>query len=596
MRLRARAGSHQGLEVGPPLSRFLRIIPIVLILLVYFLAGKVSLKFAFVNPSATPVWLPTGVALAAFLLLGYRIWPGILIGAFLVNLTTAGSIATSFGLAVGNTLEGLTGAYLANRFACGCKAFYGVQNIFRYALVAGIISTMVSATLGVTSLCLGGFASWPSYGAIWFTWWLGDGVSTLVVAPLLVLWGNTKRLRCTRAQIIEAAVLFPLLAVVGQIAFGGLLTFRYSNLPLEFLCIPLLIWASFRFGAQGAASAIFVIYAVAIRGTLHGLGPFVVGSPNDSVLLLDLFVAVLAVMGLALAAATSERKRAAERFSRVVEAAPNAIVAADQAGKIVLVNRQAEKMFGYQREELVGRSLEVLVPERFRHAHPGHRSGFSAKPTARPMGAGRDLYAVRKDGSEFPVEIGLNPIDTEPGTLILSAIVDITERKRAEEEILHLASTDSLTGLANHRRLLEVFKLEVERSGRTGRSFSLLLLDLDGLKKINDAHGHLVGSRALCRLALVLQQNCRLNDTPARHGGDQFSVVLPETDLEGARNLAWRMAERLAADPERPPIAFSFGVATFPQDGSTFDEVVGKADRFLYEMKRARARGMGVVQ
>jgi diguanylate cyclase (GGDEF)-like protein len=159
-----------------------------------------------------------------------------------------------------------------------------------------------------------------------------------------------------------------------------------------------------------------------------------------------------------------------------------------------------------------------------------------------------------------------------------------------------LASTDSLTGLANPRRLLEAFKLEVERSGRTGRSFSLLLLDLDGLKKINDTHGHLVGSRALCRLALVLQQNCRMNDTPARHGGDEFSVILPETDLEGARNLAWRVAGQLASDLERPPITFSFGVASFPQDGSAFDEIVGKADRFLYEMKQARTKGMGVVQ
>jgi two-component system, cell cycle response regulator len=230
------------------------------------------------------------------------------------------------------------------------------------------------------------------------------------------------------------------------------------------------------------------------------------------------------------------------------------------------------------------------VPERFRRGHPHYRTGFSAKPQTRPMGAGRDLYAVRKDGTEFPVEIGLNPIETEQGMLVLSAIVDITERKRAEEEIQRLASSDPLTGLANYRHLLEVFNREAERSGRTGRPVSLLLLDLDGLKAINDAHGHLVGSRALSRLALVLRQQCRLNDTPARHGGDEFAVILPETEIEAVRNLAWRVAERLANDLEQPPLSFSFGVASYPKDGRTFDQVLGKADRALYDMKRARIR------
>jgi diguanylate cyclase (GGDEF)-like protein/PAS domain S-box-containing protein len=590
MDAKARAASFQSEEVGWPLSHIPRIVSVILILVVYILVGKASLKFASLHPSASPVWLPTGIALAALLLLGYRVWPAILLGAFLVNLTTAGSIATSCGIAVGNTLEGITGAYLVNRFARGCKAFYRIQDIFRFVFLAGVISTVVSATFGVTSLCLGGFAGWPSYGSIGLTWWLADGVSNVVVAPLLVLWSRSKSFRWTRAHIVEATVLFPLLVVTGQAVFGGLFAFRNRNYPLEFLCIPLLIWAAFRFGGRGAALAIFILYPIAIRGTLHGLGPFAIGSRNDSVLLLDLFIATLAVMGLVLAAAITGLNRAAQRFGRVVESAPNAIVAVDQGGKIVLVNRQAEKIFGYQRNELVGRSVEVLVPERFRGAHPEHRLWFSTKPTARLMGAGRDLYAVRKDGSEFPVEIGLNPIETEHSTLVLSAIVDITERKRAEEEIQRLASSDPLTGLANYRRLLEVFKLEVERAGRTGRGFSLLLLDLDGLKKINDTHGHLVGSRALCRLAFFLQQQCRLNDTPARHGGDEFSVILPETDLEGARNLAWRVSDQLLGDLEQPPISFSFGVASFPQDGLTFDQVLEKADRSLYDMKRAHEK------
>ena len=140
----------------------------------------------------------------------------------------------------------------------------------------------MSATFGVTSLCLGGFASWPSYTSIWLTWWLGDGVSNVVVAPLLVLWSGRASFIWARARIVEAAVLFPLLVATGQAVFGGLFTFRERNYPLEFLCIPLLIWAAFRFGGRGATLAIFILYPIAIRGTLHGLGPFAIGSRNES--------------------------------------------------------------------------------------------------------------------------------------------------------------------------------------------------------------------------------------------------------------------------------------------------------------------------
>src|SRR6185369_6749289 len=128
-----------------------------------------------------------------------------------------------------------------------------------------------------------------------------------------------------------------------------------------------------------------------------------------------------------------EQAVAAERrFRLVVEAAPSAMVMVDRTGAISLVNAQAERMFGYSRDELLGQSVETLVPARYRGHHPGLREAFHSDPRARPMGAGRELYGLRKDGSEFPVEIGLNPIETDEGVMVLSAIVDITERKKAD--------------------------------------------------------------------------------------------------------------------------------------------------------------------
>lgn len=153
------------------------------------------------------------------------------------------------------------------------------------------------------------------------------------------------------------------------------------------------------------------------------------------------------------------------------------------------------------------------------------------------------------------------------------------------DQVSKLAASDSLTGLANHRRLLEVLDSEIQRSGRTGRSFAVLLFDLDGLKKINDSYGHLTGSRAIKRLGAVLRNSSRTIDTPARYGGDEFAVILPESNEEDATQAAARICEQLANDGQQPPITVSVGVAVYPTHGTSIEKLLGAADRALYRMK-----------
>jgi diguanylate cyclase (GGDEF)-like protein len=148
-----------------------------------------------------------------------------------------------------------------------------------------------------------------------------------------------------------------------------------------------------------------------------------------------------------------------------------------------------------------------------------------------------------------------------------------------------LAISDSLTGLANYRHLVEILQTELERSGRTNRSFSVLLMDLDGLKKINDRYGHVVGSRALCRVANILKLNCRSLDTAARYGGDEFALVLPETNQFAAEQVADRVRNFLQMDDEAPLLRISIGVATFPKSGVTVQQLLECADESLYAMK-----------
>jgi diguanylate cyclase (GGDEF)-like protein len=158
-------------------------------------------------------------------------------------------------------------------------------------------------------------------------------------------------------------------------------------------------------------------------------------------------------------------------------------------------------------------------------------------------------------------------------------------------QVRTLAISDSLTGLANYRHLIDILQSELERSGRTNRPFSILLMDLDGLKKINDRHGHVIGSRALCRVATILQLNSRSIDTAARYGGDEFALVLPETNLSAAQQVVERIRQCLEDDDEVPHLSISIGVATFPKSGVTVQQLLEHADRALYAMKEQSKKG-----
>ncbi len=450
-----------------------------LIALAYFVAGKAGLELAYVHASTSAVWPPTGIALAALLLFGNRVWPSILAGAFFVNLTTAGSVATSAAIAAGNTLEGLAGAYLVTRFAGGTGAFLSVRGILRYSVLAGAAATAISATAGTTTLTAAGLAPWSHYGRIWLTWWLGDATGALVVAPALVLAVVEIEPRWPAHKIFECVLLLLGLAVTGVVVFNGVVP-----PPLIYLFVPFPFWAAFRFGRREAAAVALLLSWLAVWGTVRGFGPFARPAPNESLLLLQVFMGGLSVMALAVAAVVAEargverelrvardelegtvsarteslsqavralehevlERRRAERELResevrlrgLLEAAPDAMIVVDRRGTIIEASAQAESVFGYPRAELLGRSVEQLVPEAFRGHHRGHRSHFSEDPRTRPMGEGLELHALRRDGTEFPVEISLSPVRADEGLLVMAAIRDITERKQVELRIRRL--------------------------------------------------------------------------------------------------------------------------------------------------------------
>jgi len=276
----------------------------------YVATGRLGLGLASVNPLASAIWPPTGIAIAALLLSGSRFWPAVTAGAFLVNLAASHSIPLTILISTGNTLEALAGALLVNRFAGGRDAFRSSVTVFRFAGIMALAAAPVSATIGVTSVVLAGHARWDHYGAIWVTWWLGDLSGALVLTPLIVLWAGP--LRRSWTEVAESLTLLVLLLPTAFFVFGDLLPKQDSHYPVEFVCVPFFLWAAFRLGRREAASVVAILATVSVWGAYHGFGPFVRASPNESFLLLQSYTSMWAVASVALAAVVSESRQSEE--------------------------------------------------------------------------------------------------------------------------------------------------------------------------------------------------------------------------------------------------------------------------------------------
>jgi integral membrane sensor domain MASE1 len=277
---------------------------------VYFAAGTLSLTFASLHQSASPVWPPSGIALAAVILYGHRVWPAIFGAAFLVNTSTTDSALVSLGIATGNTVEALLGGWLVTRFAGGRRAFDTASGVTRFVCLGGVIAPIMSATLGTASLIVGGIAEGERFAPIWLTWWVGDMVGVVVVAPILLIWSEVRlRDRSDFAWLGETAAAVALVIAVAGLVFGGWLPGPFDAYPIAFLCFPPLLWPVFRLGRPGTAAALGALASSALWGTLEGHGPFAGFELNTSLLLVQTFTATVGIMNLVVAAVVGERSR-----------------------------------------------------------------------------------------------------------------------------------------------------------------------------------------------------------------------------------------------------------------------------------------------
>jgi len=427
---------------------------------VYFAGAELGLSLASLHENVTPVWPPTGIAVASVLIFGPRVLPGIFLGALAANLATSLPIPFTFGIATGNTLEALTAWGLLRQSKRWRNSFDSVGEVLTFVVFAAVLATLVSATIGSLSLCFGDPRQWRDFTSLWLTWWMGDGFGALIFSPLILSWSSSARLN--REDVPEILSLFVLLLIVVLIVFAGWFPGPVKTYPLAYLCLPCLLWAALRFDQRIVTSAIVLITVVAVWGASQGYGPFVHSqSRNVTLLLMISFVGTSSLMTLLVAAVTSERRRAEaekwklgselamhrRRVEDIVQHVPGVVWEAwgkpDAANqRIDFVSSHVEKMLGYSAEEWLSTPNFWLTV-----VHPDDRERAATEAAAifaSGKGGTSRFRWMHRDGREVWVEAQSIVVSDENGPAGMRGVtLDITAAVEAEIERAELLERES---------------------------------------------------------------------------------------------------------------------------------------------------------
>ncbi len=409
---------------------------------VYYGMAVWGLKLAFHQTNSSPIWPPSGIAFTALLIFGYRLWPGVWLGAFLANITVfmANHFAdfptiflTSFLIAIGNTLEAVLGVFLISSFVGSRNPLFKTRDIFQFVFVA-LTATLASATVGTIAVSSAKHFPWPIFQVVWYTWWLGDVLSILILTSFLLVLYKTSLKAWPLRRILEAAVLLIIFVGIDAVIFGTKFFSNEYHFPTIYLILPLMVWSTYRFSHWGTTVASMITLLFGLHGTTNGLGPFFSSDLNFSLLSLQVFIGILTVTGLVLAAALYERQQAEEarlHLAFIVENSDEAIIGKSLEGIITSWNKGARRLYGYAQQEIVGKSVDILVPAQKKEELAGILRQIKQGHKIEQL----ETLRLNKDGRLIDVLLTVSPIRDAGGHLMgASAIThDITERKLFEE-------------------------------------------------------------------------------------------------------------------------------------------------------------------
>ena len=458
--------------------------------LAYFVLAKLGLMLASINPSASPIWPPSGVALAAVLLGGPRLWPAIFIGAFAANAITAGTLTTSAVIALGNTLEGVIGGYLIQRWSGGSDTFASPVQVAKFVLVSAGPATITSATIGVLTLCLAGFADWHNFTPIWITWWLGDAAGALTVTPVIMLWAQTDWRAFYERELRGTGAVLGCAVAVGLVGFSPLLPRSEYTSPLGFLAILPLVWAALRRGPRDTSTVGLILGVFAIWATIRHTGPFGQIGMNEAFLLLLTFMISVSVPSLALSADVAVRRTTEDRLRQIQADLDNRVrerTAALAEANMHLHEAQRLANLGSWSWDIAQNRIDWSeqlyaiygrTPAQFRgtldefigFVHPDDRARLQAS-VGDALKSGQDFTheerIMRPDGGIRHLQSVGQVICDEHGAPIrmLGVCLDATERKQAESALRD--SEQSYRLLLEGVRDYAIYMLDTEGRVRT---------------------------------------------------------------------------------------------------------------------------------
>ncbi len=414
------------------------LLQLLLLAAAYYYSARLGLKLATVSNNVTLVWPPSGIALAALLIFGDRLWPGIVVGATLTALSTDAPSGFVAGVAIGNTLAALAGAAMVRRVLGSSLSIERVTNVLGLLFFGGLASTLIGATIGTVNMSLSGLGTGVSLTTIWSTWWFGDAMGVMVLTPALLAWSEPPTKIPSLRQILEAAILLAAVVIVSQTVFGDWLGDQSTPYPLAYLAFPLLMWAAFRFGQRGATSISLLIICLALGGTLEGYGPFASPSSRESVVLIWIFMGIVSVSATIMAAVIAERRQVEKDLVKqrdfamtVTNALGQGVVVTSAAGKFEFVNPAVARITGYAVDELIGKSPEELtLPEDYPALNQALKDRRMLKTT------NYELRVRHKSGREiYALVTGTPRIEAGQYTGSIIVITDLTERKHAEQAL-----------------------------------------------------------------------------------------------------------------------------------------------------------------
>ena len=430
---------------------FLRIAAV---FLAYLIAGKLGQATTNIRSSNLgPVWPAYGIALAAFLAYGYRVWPGIVASAFVVAFSSAVPPLAAAGQAIGATLAAFTGASLLRRIPDFDPSLPRLSHALGLVVLGAFGSSIISASIGVFSLYATEVQAYSGLASAWLIYWLGDSTGVLLITPLVFTLPSLFRIR-SRAQVIELAALLTLLTTTCFIIFGDLDLIPIRLHVMAFAVLPLVMWAAIDFSVGGASLSVFLVATMATIATAYGFGPFSAHSSFINAVLLDVLFAVLSVSGLALGALIAERERAKSdheqlireqtavetrlRLAAIIESSHDAIFSKGLNGIVLSWNAAAERIFGFSEREIIGRPAAILVPPELKDEEDRLLQRFRAGERIDRFRTTR----VTKAGHTVAVSLTITPLSDAAGRLVGVAEIarDVTEQDQAERAVSSLSS------------------------------------------------------------------------------------------------------------------------------------------------------------